>query len=70
MAMKKMTLKMLRVRDNLTQEEIAKKIGVSPETWSNWENKKTFPDIPKLQKIEEVFNVTYNDIIFLDNITV
>lgn len=68
--MKKMTLKMLRVRDNLTQGEIAKKIGVSTETWSNWENKKTFPDIPKLQKIEEVFNVTYNDIIFLDNITV
>ena len=68
--MKKMTLKMLRVRDNLTQEEIAKKIGVSTETWSNSENKKTFPDIPKLQKIEEVFNVTYNDIIFLDNITV
>ena len=68
--MTQLTLKMLRVRNNWTQEQAAKKVGVSKETWSNWENSKTYPDIPKLKKIESVFEISYNDINFLDKITV
>lgn len=66
----KMTLKMLRAKYNMTQEQAGEKIGVSAETWSNWENAKTFPDVIKLQLIEKAFNVKYDDIIFLPNITV
>lgn len=66
----KMTLKMLRARDNLTQKQAAQMVGVSSETWSNWENAKSFPDIQKLKIIEEKFNIKYDDIIFLTNITV
>ena len=59
--MTQLTLKMLRVRNNWTQEQAAKKVGVSKETC---------PDIPKLKKIESVFEISYNDINFLDKITV
>ncbi|MBF0781152.1 MULTISPECIES: helix-turn-helix transcriptional regulator [unclassified Granulicatella] len=66
----KMTLKMLRARDNLTQKEAAHLIGISPDTWSKWENAKSFPDVQKLKVIEEKFNIKYDDIIFLSRITV
>ncbi|MCC4038596.1 helix-turn-helix domain-containing protein, partial [Staphylococcus pseudintermedius] len=61
------TLKMLRARDNLTQAQAGKKVGVSADVWHNWEKAKTFPNIPQLQRIEKEFKVTYNDIIFLTN---
>lgn len=61
------TLKMLRARDNLTQAQAGKKVGLSADVWHNWEKAKTFPNIPQLQRIEKEFKVTYNDIIFLTN---
>lgn len=66
----KLTLKALRVNKSLTQEEAAKAIGVSKYTWSNYEQGKTFPDVPTIETIEKVFDVTYSDIIFLPNSTV
>ena len=59
------TLKALRANKDWTKKEAANAVGVSVETWANWEKKKTFPDVRHLQKIENVFSVTYNDIIFL-----
>ncbi|RXK57261.1 XRE family transcriptional regulator [Enterococcus faecalis] len=61
----KVTLRALRVTKNLTQKEAAKKVGVSAETWANYERFKTFPDVLTIKKIESVFNVNYEDIIFL-----
>lgn len=60
-----MTLKAARVNAGLTQAEAAAKLGVSPDTLSNWEARKTFPNVPQIKRIEEVYGVTYNDIIFL-----
>lgn len=60
-----LTLKMLRAKHNLTQEEAGKKVDVSEGTWRNWETGKSFPDVQKIIKIEEEFNVKYDDIIFL-----
>jgi DNA-binding XRE family transcriptional regulator len=63
----KYSLKAIRVNAKENQEETAKAIGVSPETWANYEKGKTFPDIPVLKKIEAHFNITYNDIDFFCN---
>lgn len=41
----KVTLRALRVMKNLTQKEAAEKVGVSTETWANYEKFKTFPDV-------------------------
>jgi putative transcriptional regulator len=59
------TLKSLRGLKDMTQEEAAIAIGVSVDTWRNWELKKTYPNVPQIIKIEEVFQVRYSNIIFL-----
>lgn len=48
----------LRKRENLTQEELANKLGVSPQAVSKWENEQSCPDITLLPKLAEIFNVT------------
>lgn len=65
-----LTLKALRATRNMTQEEAAKAIGVSKYTWSNYERGKSFPDVPTIKSIEQAFNVTYSDIIFLPKNTI
>lgn len=66
----KVTLKALRTNFGLTQRQAADKIGVSVDTWRNYENAKSFPDVPVITKIEQEFNTNYNEIIFLPNIAV
>ena len=61
------TLKAARINCQLTQKEAAEKLGVSEKTLSNYENGVSFPDVPVIQKIELLYNVGYNDIIFLPN---
>lgn len=60
-----LTLKAARINAGLDQREAAKRIGVTPETLGNWENGKTFPNVPQITKIEEVYDVTYAEIKFL-----
>lgn len=63
----KWTLKAIRTNLGLKQEEMAKKIGVSTDTWKNYENYKTFPDASVIKKIIEISKIDFNDIIFLPN---
>ncbi len=48
----------LRKQRGLTQEELAEKIGVSRQSISKWESKVSFPDLEKIVKLSEVFNVS------------
>lgn len=66
----KMTLKALRANKGWSQEEAAKAIGISEETWRNYEQGKTYPNVPIIKGIEKVFNITYADIIFLPSDTI
>ncbi len=61
----KITLKAARVSKGLTQKEAAKLIGVTVDTLANYEKGKTYPDIPILKRIESVYGVEYNELIFL-----
>ena len=61
----KITLKAARVSKGLTQKEAAKLIGVTVDTLANYEKGKTYPDIPILKRIESVYGVEYNQLIFL-----
>ncbi|MFO3693016.1 helix-turn-helix transcriptional regulator [Staphylococcus felis] len=58
------TLRMLRAREELTQAEAGKKVGVSADVWHNWENEKSFPNLMQLKKIEKEFKTSYDEIIF------
>ncbi len=59
------TLKAARVNKNLTQIEAATLLGVSRDTLANWEIGRSFPNVLNLKTIESVYDVTYNDLIFL-----
>ena len=59
------TLKTARERRGYTQNESAKKIGVSVDTLGNYERGKSYPDIPILRRIEEVYGIPYEQLIFL-----
>lgn len=65
MTLEKFTLKTARDKAKLTQEEASKLIGVSKDTLSNYERGKSYPDIPILKRIETVYGVSYNQLIFL-----
>lgn len=60
-----MTIKAARVNKGYSQAQAAEKIGVSKETLSNYERGKSYPDVPILKKIEEVYGVPYSHLIFL-----
>ena len=61
----KLTLKSAREIKGLKQTEAAELIGISTDTLGNYERGKSYPDIPILRKIEEVYDIPYNRIIFL-----
>lgn len=51
-------IKALRVRHGLNQVEFAKRIGVTKQCISNWENDNVQPSIEMLVKIADFFGVT------------
>ena len=59
------TLKSARVNKGLTQVKAAKLIGITPDTLSNYERGKSYPDVPIIQKMEQVYGVPYSELIFL-----
>ena len=63
----KLTLRAIRINNGWTLEEMAQKIGVSSDTLRNYEQCKTYPDVPIINRIIEVTGINYNDIIFLPN---
>ncbi|MBR4003968.1 MAG: helix-turn-helix transcriptional regulator [Clostridia bacterium] len=58
-----MILKELRKKANLTQKEVAEKIGVQPMTYNYYENGKNEPSIEMLKKIAKVFDVSIDTLL-------
>ena len=61
----KISLKGARANANLTQKQVAKKLGISNKTVGNWENGTSFPDAEQIPKLCELYGASYDDIIFL-----
>ncbi len=51
-------LKELRLEKNLSQNELAEKLGVSQKSISNWETGVREADFGTLEKMTKFFNVT------------
>lgn len=62
---KKMTLKQVRIFNGWSQEDASKLYDVSVDTISNYENYKTYPDVPIIENILKATGLRYDDIIFL-----
>lgn len=65
----KVTLQAARINKGLKQKEAADLIGVSVDTLANYEKGITYPDVPIINKIEEVYGIKYSDIFFYHSIT-
>lgn len=61
----RITLKAARVNANLSQEEASERIGVCVSTLQNYESGKRIPDWDVVMKIEEVYGVPADNLIFL-----
>lgn len=61
----KITLKAARVNAGMTQREAAIAMGTTKDTISNWERHKSFPGAKSIKRIEEVYGVPYDSILFL-----
>ena len=59
------TMKAARINAGYTQKEAARLLKVSRDTVSNWERGKSYPDVANLRDIERVYNVRYDDLVFL-----
>ena len=56
-------LRVLRTRNGHTQEDMERLLGISKNTWSNYENSKSEPSIEGLQQISNFFGVTLDQLI-------
>ena len=52
----------LRKLRQLTQEEVADKIGVTRQSVAKWESGETVPDLEKCRLLTELFGVTLDDL--------
>lgn len=59
------TLKAARINCGITQEVAANLIGVSKNTVSNWEKNRSYPDARAIKRIESVYSIKYDELIFL-----
>ena len=59
-----MTLRAARIIRGLSREEAAERIGVAASTIGNYERGTSFPNVPVLRRIEEVYGVAYENLVF------
>ncbi len=58
-------IKVLRAEKNWTQEDLARKVGVSRQTINSIERGKFFPSVVLALKIARVFNLKVEDVFYL-----
>ena len=55
-------IKTLRLGASMTQEQLANRLGVSPQAVSKWERGCTYPDLALLLPIARLFDVTLDEL--------
>ena len=55
-------IRQLRFKAGLTQEQLAEKLGIVPQSVSKWENAVAMPDITMLPLLAEIFGVSIDDL--------
>lgn len=50
-----------RKSKNLTQSELAEKLGITDKSVSNWENGRNMPDLSLFKPLCEILDISIND---------
>ena len=58
-----------RKAKNLTQSELAEKLGVSDKSVSNWENGRNMPDLSLFKPLCEILDISINDLVSGEKVT-
>lgn len=53
----------LRKKNNLSQEDLSEKVGVTRQTISKWELEETTPDINQAKKLSMIFNISLDELV-------
>ena len=53
----------LRKKNNLSQEDLAEKVGVARQTISKWELGETSPDLKQSKELSKIFNVSLDELV-------
>ena len=61
-------LKSMRKDRDMTQEDVAEIIGVSPQSVSKWERGDTYPDISLLPSLANLYNTSIDNLIGMEKI--
>lgn len=61
-------LKKYRIKKNLTQEEVAEFLGITPQSVSKWERGESYPDITFLPALANIFETSVDLLIGMDTI--
>ncbi|MGM9882400.1 MAG: helix-turn-helix transcriptional regulator [Bacilli bacterium] len=56
-------IKEIRKKNNLTQNDLASKLGVTYQAVSKWENGKNIPDISLLKEMSQIFDVDIDELL-------
>ena len=56
-------LQIQRKQNNLSQEQLAEKMGVSRQSISKWESGSTYPDMEKIIELTKILNCTLEDLL-------
>lgn len=56
-------LKQYRLKEGLSQEQLAEKIGVSRQAITKWETKRGLPDVENMIILAELFNLTLDELV-------
>lgn len=59
-------IKTLRKKMDITQEELAERLGVSYQAVSKWETNSSYPDITMLPILANLFNITTDELLGVD----
>lgn len=51
-----------RKKKNMTQQELAEKLGVSDRTIGNWENGRNMPDLSLFKPLSEILGISIAEI--------
>ncbi len=57
-------IKHLRIKNNLSQSQLAEKLSVTNQAISKWENGRGIPDIEMLRQLSEIFNVSITNLVY------
>ena len=61
-------LRKYRIMKNLTQEDVAEYLGITPQSVSKWERGESYPDITLLPALANIFETSIDLLVGMDTI--